>query len=230
MDKININKILNREFQETKLKKALMDFEKNKKDILISRGFYVFGEPGIGKTKFVENILEELNYDVVSYNASNIRNKNIIEMITKHNMSDTNILSLFKSEKKKIAILMDEIDGLSNGDKTALSSLIKMVRSKKTKKQKLEEITYVPIICVGNYQNDKKIKELRKVSTCIELKKPKKCELKDLIEYLIPKVSSDEKEYIIENIDGDLRKLSMINEIHNKNKYFNNDKNIIKRE
>jgi hypothetical protein len=230
MDKININKILNREFQETKLKKALIDFEKNKKDILISRGFYVFGEPGIGKTKFVENILEELNYDIVSYNASNIRNKNIIEMITKHNMSDTNILSLFKAKKKKIAILMDEIDGLSNGDKTALSSLIKMVRSKKTKKQKLEEITYVPIVCVGNYQNDKKIKELRKVSTCIELKKPKRCELKNLIEYIIPKISNDEKEYIIENIDGDLRKLSMINEIHNRNKYFKNDKNIIKSE
>ena len=38
--------------------------------------------------------------------------------------------------KKKIAILMDEIDGMNGGDKGGINSLIKLIRPKKTKKQK----------------------------------------------------------------------------------------------
>ena len=55
---------------------------------------------------------------------------------------------------------MDEIDGMNNGDKGGINTLIKLIRPKKTKKQKLEEVTMNPIICIGNYHIDKKIKEL----------------------------------------------------------------------
>ena len=48
---------------------------------------------------------------------------------------------------------------MNNGDKGCLTQLIKLIRPKKTKKQKLEEITLNPIICIGNYHIDKKIKE-----------------------------------------------------------------------
>ena len=47
------------------------------------------------------------------------------------------ILSLFKKEKRNIAIIMDEIDGMNNGDKGGINSLIKLIRPKKTKKQKI---------------------------------------------------------------------------------------------
>ena len=40
-------------------------------------------------------LLEKLNYDVIKYDAGDIRNKNIIDTITKDNMSDKNIVSLF---------------------------------------------------------------------------------------------------------------------------------------
>ena len=69
---------------------------------------------------------------------------------------------------------MDEIDGMNNGDKGGINSLIKLIRPKKTKKQKLEEITLNPIICIGNYHIDKKIKELIKVCNSYELKKSNK--------------------------------------------------------
>ena len=67
---------------------------------------------------------------------------------------------------------MDEIDGMNNGDKGGINTLIKLIRPKKTKKQKLEEVTMNPIICIGNYHIDKKIKELMKVCNSIELKTP----------------------------------------------------------
>jgi ATP-binding cassette subfamily F protein 3 len=49
---------------------------------------------------------------------------------------------------------------MNNGDKGGINSLIKIIRPKKTKKQKLEETTLNPIICIGNYYVDKKIKVL----------------------------------------------------------------------
>ena len=67
---------------------------------------------------------------------------------------------------------MDEIDGMTNGDKGGITALIKIMRQKKTKKQKLEEKTSNPIICIGNYMIDKKIKELLKVCNSFELKTP----------------------------------------------------------
>ena len=101
-----------------------------------------------------------MNYDVVKYDASDIRNKSVIDNIAHHNMSDRNIMSMFFHKVKKIAIVMDEIDGMNNGDKGGINSLIKVIRPKKTKKQKLEEQTRNPIICIGNYHIDKKINEL----------------------------------------------------------------------
>ena len=78
-----------------------------------------------------------MNYDIIKYDAGDIRNKSIIENITKHNMSDKNIMSLFHKKVKKIAIVMDEIDGMNSGDKGGINTLIKIIRPKKTKKQKL---------------------------------------------------------------------------------------------
>ena len=77
-------------------------------------------------------------------------------------MTDKNIMSLFQKKITKIVIVMDEIDGMNNGDKGGINTLIKLIRPKKTKKQKQEEITINPIICIGNYYMDKKIKELIK--------------------------------------------------------------------
>ena len=79
---------------------------------------------------------------------------------------------------------MDEIDGMNNGDKGGINSLIKIVRPKKTKRQKTEEITSSPIICIGNYYIDKKIKELMKVCHVVELKIPTHQQIINILNYL----------------------------------------------
>ena len=138
MDKINIDKILEREEIAKEIKKTLVHFENNKKDLTQKRGIYIYGSPGCGKTTFVNNILKDLNYDIISYDAGDIRNKLIIENITKSKMSDKNVISLYNKKKKPIAVVMDEIDGMNNGDKGGINTLIKQIRPKKTKKQKEE--------------------------------------------------------------------------------------------
>ena len=49
---------------------------------------------------FVEKILKNMNYDIIKYDAGDVRNKSIVDNITKHNMSDKNVLSLFQKNKK----------------------------------------------------------------------------------------------------------------------------------
>ena len=168
MELINLNEVLNRNKLVDDIKLFFKNFEENKKDLTTKRGIYIYGNPGSGKTTFIEKVLTDLNYDIIKYDAGDIRNKSIIDTITKHNMSDKNVLSMLQKKVKKIAIIMDEIDGMNNGDKGGINQLIKLIRPKKTKKQKLEEITLNPIICIGNYHIDKKIKELMKVYKCLK--------------------------------------------------------------
>ena len=125
--------------------------------------------PGCGKTTFVNNILKDLNYDIISYDAGDIRNKLIIENITKSKMSDKNVISLFNKKNKPIAVIMDEIDGMNNGDKGGINTLIKQIRPKKTKKQKEEDSTNIPIICISNYHIDKKIPSMSNLRLCTSI-------------------------------------------------------------
>ena len=221
MEELNINYLLNRDEEANKIKTILKDFELNKNDLTTKRGLYIHGDPGSGKTTFIVNILKELDYDIIKYDAGDIRNKTIIDTITKHNMADRNVMSMFYKKVKRIAIIMDEIDGMNNGDKGGINSLIKIIRPKKTKKQRLEETTLNPIICIGNYHIDKKIKELMKVCHVIELKSPTKQQIVSLIERLIPLFNSlndeDIKENIINYVQGDLRKLKTIYELSKNN-------------
>jgi len=218
MEDININAMLNRENEVNHFKLILQDFQQNKYELTTKKGIYVHGDPGSGKTKFVTNILKELGYDIIKYDAGDIRNTSVIEDITRHNMSDKNIMSLFNKNVKKIAIIMDEIDGMNNGDKGGINTLIKLIRPKKTKKQKMEEITMNPIICIGNYHVDKKIKELIKVCNTIELKTPTNSQISEIILYQFPDISKEIEKKIIEFVQGDLRKLTNILNIYQKNK------------
>ena len=103
MEKIKFNNILERDNIANEIKNTLIHFEKNKKDLTTKRGIYIYGSPGSGKTTFIKNILNDLNYDTISYDAGDIRNKVIIENITKCKMSDKNVLSLFNTKSKPIA-------------------------------------------------------------------------------------------------------------------------------
>ena len=218
MEQLNINKLLNRENEAQQIKNILRNFELNKNNLLFKKGIYVYGEPGIGKTEFVMNILREMDYDVIKYDAGDIRNKSIIETITNNNMSDKNIMSMFYKKVKKIVIVMDEIDGMNNGDKGGINMLIKLIRPKKTKKQKLEELTNNPIICIGNYHTDKKIKDLMKVCNTIELKIPTMKQVVGVMKTLMPNMENDLRENIYKFVQYDLRKLKIVYQIYTKNK------------
>ena len=79
MENIELNKILDRLNEEQVMKQLLLNFNKNNKDLTNKNNIYLYGKSGTGKTTFVMNLLKEMDYDVVKYDAGDIRNKNIIE-------------------------------------------------------------------------------------------------------------------------------------------------------
>ena len=212
---MNINQVLGREQISQEIKQILHNFDDNCKKLDFKKGIYIYGSPGCGKTHFIMNLLKEMNYDVVKYDAGDVRNKSLIDTITNNNISNRNVLHMMTKTVKKIAIVMDEIDGMNNGDKGGITALIKLIRQKKTKKQRLEDITLNPIICIGNYLFDKKMRELMKVCNTFELKLPTTTQISKILDKTIPNIPM--KSHVLEYIQGDMRKLQFIQKIYNNN-------------
>ena len=120
--------ILNNILERNQLKNNIIQFVENfynhTEDLTQYRGLYLYGDSGIGKTQFIKSILND--YDVIYYDAGYVRNKNVIKNITKHNMANNNVLSLFHSKRKRIVIVMDEIESMNQGDKGGINLLLKI--------------------------------------------------------------------------------------------------------
>lgn len=220
---LNYNQVLGREDIAAGVIAALNEFQSKKTDLTIRRGIYIYGNPGVGKTEFVVQLLKSLNYDTVKYDAGDIRNKSIIDLITKHNMSEHSVLSMFQRKPKRIAIVMDEIDGMNNGDKGGINTLIKLMRPKKTKKQRLEDVTMNPIICIGNHHMDKKIRELMKVCMTFEIPMPTLDQVGVILKSVLHSRDLSLHKNVARFIQGDLRKISIISGILNNGSGANSD-------
>jgi len=220
---IDYNTIFNRNDTYNKIKEELDLFEKKKYDISQKRGFYIYGDSGIGKTKFVESLLEKCDYFLIKFNAGDVRNKSVIDNITKQNMNDTSVIDMFHKRKRRIAIIMDEIDGMNSGDKGGINSLIKLIRPKKTKKQKEEITTNIPVFCIGNGKIDKKMKELMKVCYIHKLEIPQQNEMINIMNVMWPTITKQQQQMINNYVQCDLRKLNDLYETSNKCDIFNNN-------
>ncbi len=212
-----MNDLLGRTHIENEITTILNNFDKMYKNIDYKKGIYIYGSSGVGKTTFVLNILKKLNYDIIHYDAGDVRNKALIENIASNNIATCNVLDMMHKRVKKIAILMDEIDGMNSGDKGGLTALIKLIRQKKTKKQRLENMTLNPIICIGNYNMDKKIKELMKVCNVFELKQPTSEQMHQLI--LKENMMITDTLPIIKYVMGDLRKFEFVKRLYASDKF-----------
>lgn len=194
---MNYNEFFQRENIIETILNFLITFDNEKHSSSIKRGLYLYGKHGIGKTSFICDFLRDHHYQIIHYNSCDTFNKDFIYNMSTECMNDTCILSSFTKKPKKKVIVIDDIVSIHVSDRTAIGKLIKLLRPKKTKRQKSEEIAMVPIICVNHYYLDKKIKELMKVCECVEMPPPT---TNQLINYTKQYVSLKNQNTLSENI------------------------------
>lgn len=217
MEKLNINTILNRNKHVEDIKEILQIFHNNN-DVKTRRGgIYIYGETGVGKTMFIKELLTSLNYDIINFDAANFRNADIIENLSNDKLSNKNIYQLFKKQTQRNAIIMDEIDGMNNGDKGGINTLINIIRPKKNKKQLTENTINSPIICIGNCHIDKKIKELMKNCFVVFLNIPTDRQMMEICQKLLPNIEPHDLNFIIHKANRNLTKLNQLCSIFTNN-------------
>ena len=111
------------------------------------------GPPGIGKTTLANLSSKHFGYDLISLNASDVRNKNNIQEILQPVLNNQSVLGL-------PMIFIDEVDGIhGRSDYGGVEALINI----------LKEST-VPIILAANNHSTDKMKKIKKSVTTIELR------------------------------------------------------------
>jgi replication factor C subunit 1 len=220
--------ILKKEQIDT-MKRWLSDFKLGKKNC--KNSLLLYGPPGIGKTTIANIILKEFDYDVIEFNSSDVRNQRLIKEKVSEILGKVNVLDLMVHKHKNIGIIMDEIDGMSSGDRGGMSEMIKLMYPHKGNKKKVKNFTSkTPFICVSNTVAEKKFNDIKKNSVVVKLSEPNKFSMRQLVNKIMKKENFDIDELMINNIikhsQFDYRRLINILEyIFSKNSEVSNKSN-----
>ena len=177
--------------------------DKPMKSVLIS------GAPGVGKSSAATIIAKQLGFEVVEVNASDTRGasgKDVKEGVggkasnAIREMVTNRAVNFFTGKPKKMCLIMDEVDGMSGGDRGGVQELIACIK-----------ISKIPIICICNDKYNQKLKSLQNYTMDLPFVKPTKVQiLKRML-----KIAQDEgitmseaaMEALIETCNNDIRQI-----------------------
>ena len=114
---------------------------------------FLYGAGGIGKTTVARVLLQQCNYHIYELNSGEVRSKKRIEETFEKILNNHSVSMMKKKNRQQtLGIVMDEIDGMSCGDKGGLHELFNIVA-----KQHDEGVVVNPVICISNRPYDKKL-------------------------------------------------------------------------
>ncbi|KAK4228344.1 replication factor RFC1 C terminal domain-containing protein [Podospora fimiseda] len=150
-------------------KNKAVDFQKRGADGMGgARAIIISGPPGIGKTTSAHLAANLEGYDVLEFNASDVRSKKLIDYSVSDVINNTSLLGHFAGDgkkadagKKKIVLIMDEVDGMSAGDRGGVGAIAKLCKK-----------TEVPLILICNERRLPKMKPFDHVAFDIKFQRP----------------------------------------------------------
>lgn len=132
------------------------------------RAVMIHGPPGIGKTTAAHLVAKLEGYDIVESNASDARSKKLVESGLKGVLSTTSLMGYFahgsdtvEAAKKKLVLIMDEVDGMSAGDRGGVGALAAVCKK-----------AQIPMILICNDRRQPKMKPFEFVTYDMPFRRP----------------------------------------------------------
>ena len=120
------------------------------------KGALVTGPPGIGKTTAVHLVIAACGYDIVEFNASDERSASAVRRYFDEARRSGHC-------GRRRVVVMDEVDGMSRGDRGGIGELAKVISS-----------CVFPIICIANERGTPRLRPLAACCTDIRFSRPTK--------------------------------------------------------
>ncbi len=164
------------------------------KQISGAKAVLLAGPPGIGKTTLVHALANEINYELIELNASDVRTSERIKEVVGKGLREG---SLFGYAGR--LILFDEVDGLNpKEDLGGLNSIVDLI-----------ETARVPIVMTANNPWDQRLRPLRDISLVINLKRLSEEDVVEVLRRICSaeriKCEEDALRAIARSAEGDLR-------------------------
>lgn len=135
---------------------------------------FLYGPPGIGKTTLARAALENAGYRVVEWNASQHRHKAAVEESLVPLLKSRNVADFFRPEgPRNLGIILDEIDGMSVGDKGGLTELVRILKEYNGENA---------IVCISNEWMEKKFQQFQKICASYAVAAPTRADVERLLE------------------------------------------------
>lgn len=167
------------------------------------------GPPGIGKTTTAYLCAVAEGFKPIEFNASDTRSKNnlkqsLSDLVGNHTMTEffrnTNNKKNNNVMMKRNVIIMDEVDGMSSGDRGGNAELIQMIKKTKT-----------PIICICNDRQSPKIRTLANYTLDLRFRRPDAAAIMRRIAPICQKeglsIQTNAVEQIIQSTQSDIRQV-----------------------
>ena len=129
--------------------------------------FLLVGPPGIGKTTLVHRIMKRVGYTLCEFNASHTRSgiafrKTILPLLKHGGVQEW----LRDGSPDRMAVLLDEMDGLSGGEKGGLQELLGFLRGWAPNDGSH------PLVLVCNSLHGRPMEQIRRICTTMTLQPP----------------------------------------------------------